>query len=161
MPVVSAVATSPCAGPWGGRRRRRYSAGAPHAGVNFSVDRHTACRAGCGVGRLVVVHGLCAASQQGGGSQYQRGPSLHARSFLRPVQMAGAVCHCAPRARCGGWLRSSFRQTAQCGLHHVQRGHGVVAGNGVALGHAAQPGDLALGQLACGGNPFFAHQVHV
>jgi hypothetical protein len=31
----------------------------------------------------------------------------------------------------------------------------------VALGHAAQPGDLALGQLARGGNAFFAHQVHV
>ena len=34
---------------------------------------------------------------------------------------------------------------------------GCIAGNGMALGHAAQPGNLALGQLAGGGNAALTH----
>ncbi len=41
-------------------------------------------------------------------------------------------------------------QPQQHGLHQLGHGGGVVAGNGVACGHAAQPGHLALGQLARG-----------
>ena len=44
------------------------------------------------------------------------------------------------------------RQAVQHGLHQAGGGIGLVAGNGVVVRHAAQPGDLALGQLAGGSN---------
>ena len=54
------------------------------------------------------------------------------------------------RSGSGGGVALCLVQSQQHGLHQLGHGGGVVAGNGVAFGHAAQPRHLAFGQLARG-----------
>ena len=53
-------------------------------------------------------------------------------------------------------LKPSAPDVAHFGQHPFAE-CGLVAGQHAALGHAAQPGELAFGQLAGGGNAGFAN----